>query len=117
MKRRGLALLSLLLLSPVGARAAEYERLAGRRVTTLSFRGDAALETAALARLTEVQPGAMLVRAAVATSLRNLYATRLFSDLAVEAAPDGDGVAVVVVFSRAARITRLGVRGSPRRQS
>ncbi len=113
--RRVAPLLALLFLAfdPARSRAAEYERLAGRRVTVLSFRGDAPLETAALARLTEMQPGAMLARAAVATSLRNLYATRLFSDLAVEAAPDGDGVAVVVVYSRAARITRLEVRGAP----
>ncbi len=43
-----------------------------------------------MAGLTELEPGKLLTAGAVRLSLRNLFATRRFADLAVEAAPSGD---------------------------
>lgn len=88
----------------------------GKTVTSLSFRGDRVLDEKRMAGLTLLGPGKTLTEGAVRLSLRNLFATRRFSDLAVEAAASGDGVAVVVVFAAAPRIASLTVtKGIPAR--
>ncbi len=83
------------------------ETFYGTGIASLSFRGDAPVDEHRLAALTELAPGRTLTGEAVRTSLRNLFATRLFSDLGVEASPSPAGSVVVVVFSAAPRIERL----------
>ncbi len=93
------------LLAARGAAETTY----GTGIASLSFRGDAPVDEHRLAALTELAPGRTLTGEAVRTSLRNLFATRLFSDLAVEASPSPAGALVVVVFSAAPRIERLAL--------
>jgi len=81
----------------------------GTGIASLSFRGDAPVDTHRLEALTELKPGRTLTDEAVRTSLRNLFATRLFSDLAVEASPSPAGAIVVVVFAAAPRIEHLAI--------
>ena len=86
----------------------------GTGIASLSFRGDASLDTHRLESLTELKPGRTLTDEAVRTSLRNLFATRLFSDLAVEASSSPAGAVVVVVFAAAPRIEHLEISpGAP----
>ena len=90
------------------------ETFYGTGIASLSFRGDAPVDEHRLTALTELAPGRTLTGEAVRTSLRNLFATRLFSDLAVEASPSPAGAIVVVVFSAAPRIERLALSsGAP----
>lgn len=81
----------------------------GTGIASLSFRGDAPVDTNRLEALMELKPGRTLTDEAVRTSLRNLFATRLFSDLAVEASPSPAGAVVVVVFAAAPRIELLSI--------
>lgn len=84
----------------------------GREVESLGFRGDAPIEERSIARLTDLQPGSLLTERAVRSSLRNVFATGRFSDLAVEAAPtQGGGAAVTIVFFAAPRVHRVSVSG------
>lgn len=102
------AFLALVLAAPAAtAQPSGPDALYGKAVASLSFRGDGPVDERRMAGLTELKPGKLLTEGAVRLSVRNLFATRRFSDLAVEAAPSGDGVAVVVVFSAAPRITTL----------
>jgi outer membrane protein assembly complex protein YaeT len=105
------ALALALLLGLVPGRAAAEVVLWGRTVESLSFRGDAPLEERSFARLVDLEPGRLLTEKAVHSSLRNLFATGRFSDLAVEAAPTAGGVVVTVVFSAAARVNDVVVSG------
>ena len=95
----------MLLLAARGAAEPTY----GTGIASLSFRGDAPVDVHRLAALAELAPGRTLTDEAVRTSLRNLFATRLFSDLAVEVSPSPAGALVVVVFSAAPRIERLSI--------
>ena len=97
-----LALTALL----VAARGAA-ETFYGTGIASLTFRGDAPVDTERLLALTDLAPGRTLTQEAVRTSLRNLFATRLFSDLGVEASPSSAGAVVVIFFSAAPRIVRL----------
>ena len=101
--RAFLVALSVLLAAARGSAGTLY----GTGIASLSFRGDAPIDERRLAALTELAPGRTLTGEAVRASLRNLFATRLFSDLAVEASPSPAGSVVVVVFSAAPRIERL----------
>lgn len=108
--RGALALLLLLGFAAAPAPAAG-ESLWGRTVERLSFRGDAPIEEASFARLTDLGPGRSLTERAVHDSLRNLFATGRFADLAVEAEPTVSGALVTVVFSAASRVENVGVSG------
>ncbi len=102
--------LALLFVFPVAPARAE-EDLWGRTIESLSFRGDAPIEEASFARLVDLGRGQPLTERAVHTSLRNLFATGRFADLAVEAAPTESGAAVTLVFSAAARVAKVTVSG------
>ncbi len=106
--RTRLFLAALLVLA---ALPADGEELWGRRIEALAFRGDAPIEEASFARLTDLGPGLVLTEGAVHTSLRNLFATGRFADLAVEAAPAAEGAVVTIVFSAAARVAEVEVAG------
>jgi outer membrane protein insertion porin family len=115
--RGAAALLAFVLSAGTAAGAPPPEGgLWGRTVASLSFRGDRTIDDKRMAGLTELVPGKILTEGAVRISMRNLFATRRFSDLAVEASPSGDGVAVVVVFSAAPQIGALVLtKGIPAR--
>ncbi|MGA7990822.1 MAG: BamA/TamA family outer membrane protein [Thermoanaerobaculia bacterium] len=104
------ALLALTLVAPAArAGPAASGGLYGKAVVSLSFRGDGPIDAKRMANLTELGPGRLLTDGAVRISIRNLFATRRFSDLAIEATGSGDGVEVVVVFAAAPRIATLGI--------
>lgn len=108
-RRNGLAsaLLALAACAALAARpcaGADLQRFLGKRVSSLTFRGDAAVDEAALAALTALRPGDLVSPDAVRTTLRNLFATSQFSDLWVEAVPEGDGVALTLAFYGAPRV-------------
>jgi outer membrane protein assembly complex protein YaeT len=107
-KRAAAFFLALLLAT---AAAAEEGGLWGRTIESLAFRGDEPIEQASYARLTDLAPGRLLTEGAVRSSLRNLFATGRFADLAVEAAPTAGGAAVTIVFAAASRVSDLTVEG------
>jgi outer membrane protein insertion porin family len=116
----GCLLLTLLAgLAPGGARGdvPSPDMFYGTTIASLSFRGDAPLNEKALAALTSLVPGKTLSPGAIRTSLRNLFATQRFADLAVEASPSPEGTSVVIVYSAAPRIAHLAITGPvlPRR--
>lgn len=107
-----LAALALGALLATGVAAAA--RSAGPWQTTVAsvrFRGDGAADENRLARLVDVVPGTPLTPASVRTSLRNLFATRLFADLSVEATTEESGTVVVFVLVSAPKIERFSVEG------
>ena len=93
------------------------EELYGRRIASLSFEGDAAPQTETWGRLTDLRPGGTLTQAAVRRTLRDLFASRFFLDLSVEASEGPAGVLVVVRFVAAPRIRTLEIvgRGIPKK--
>ena len=93
------------------APAAATESPWGRKIEHLSFRGDAPIEEESLAKLTDVEPGSTLTERAVHSSLRNLFATGRFADLALEAAPTEGGAVVTIVFAATARVAKVKVTG------
>jgi outer membrane protein insertion porin family len=111
MKLELVLILCALVSSSAGAQEPDVEALYGRRVAALTFDGDAPVDAPYLTRLTELGPGRVLTRPGLRVALRNLFATRLFSDLSAEAAPEGDDVDVVIRFSAAPRVEKLTLTG------
>ena len=89
--RRALRAVALLAAFLAAAPSRGAEELWGRTIERLSFRGDAPIEEEALARLTDLGPGKTLDERAVRSSLRNLFATGRFADLALEVGAQSDG--------------------------
>ncbi len=116
-KAVGAALAAFLLsAAPAPASPPPGGALWGRIVRSLSFRGDGPVDEKRMTGLTELEPGRLLTAGAVRLSMRNLFATRRFADLAVEAAPSGDGVAVVFRYVAAPRIATFSLtKGIPAR--
>jgi outer membrane protein insertion porin family len=103
---------SLLLLALASAPGAAADgSLWGRPVERLAFRGDAPIEEGSFARLTDLGPGRVLTERAVHDSLRNLFATGRFADLAVEAEATAAGARVTIVYAAAARVEKVRVAG------
>ncbi len=76
-------------------------------IRSLELRGDGHLDEAALKRLTDLTPGKPLTRAAVREALRNLFATRLFLDLTLQAERREDGVSLIIDYEAAPVIRSL----------
>jgi outer membrane protein insertion porin family len=113
MRRLLVALVAAAALSrPGSADSAPGGGLWGSRIESLSFKGDGPGEPARWAALTDLQPGKVLTETAVRSSLRNLFATRRFLDLSVEAAPSDTGALVVIRFAAAPRIRSLVLVGN-----
>lgn len=120
MRRTAGAALAALVLSasPAPASPMAGDGLWGRLVRSLAFRGDGPVDEKRMTSLTELEPGKLLTPGAVRLSMRNLFATRRFADLSVEAAPSGDGAAVVFRYVAAPRIARFSItKGIPARGS
>jgi outer membrane protein insertion porin family len=81
---------------------------------SVSCVADGPFDTTEVARLVAILPGRPLAEDDAAATIRNLYATRRFADVRVEAAPEGDGVAVLIVLFRAFRIHPLRFSGQIR---
>ena len=111
MKRLVPALLALSLAAGAAASPGRREELFGTRIAALSFEGDAAPDAEAFARLTDLRPGQVLTEGAVRRAIRNLFATRRFLDLSVEASPGPQGLQVVVRYAAAPRIRTLEISG------
>lgn len=111
---RRLLLAALALAGGLGAaeEAVPEKGLYGRRIASLAFRGDALEEEAYLARITDLAPGGRLTEPAVGAALRNLFATRRFLDLWVEAAPNGEDVDVVLAFVAAPKVRSVRLVGA-----
>ncbi len=107
---RAALVLALAFLLPASS-AAAGESLWGRKVVSLSFRGDAPIEEESFARLVALGPGQPLTERAVHASIRNLFATGRFADLSVEAAPAEGGAVVTIVFSAMTRVAKVNVFG------
>jgi outer membrane protein assembly complex protein YaeT len=112
MRRAGpfLAALALVVAFPAAGTAPPPGVMDGR-IATLAFEGDVVLDTKAWSRLTELSPGQTLSQAAIRRSLQNLFATRRFLDLSVEASPGQEGLQVVIRFVAAPRIATFTVTG------
>lgn len=118
MRGIGSLLLSLILFDAIVAGATDSPPAAsaprsfyGSRIASLEFQGDAPVDEGSLRKLTELNAGEILTESAVRTSMRNLFATRRFSDLSIEAVPRTSGLAIRVVFSAAPTIVRLTLEG------
>jgi outer membrane protein assembly complex protein YaeT len=103
---------AVILALPAPAAPSRGDELYGGRIAALTFEGDAPPQTDAWGRLTDLRPGQTLTQAAVRRALRDLFASRLFLDLAVEASPGPDGVLVLVRFVAAPRIRSLEIVGT-----
>jgi outer membrane protein insertion porin family len=91
--------------------AARQDDPYGGRIASLAFEGDAPPRTAAWSRLTDLRPGQTLTPGAVRSALRDLFATRQFLDLAVEASPGPEGLRVVIRFAAVPRIRTFEIVG------
>ncbi len=92
------------------------EDVYGATVVSLAYSSDGAVETADVERLVAISAGHPLTERDTAATIENLFATRLFSDVRIEATPAEGGVAIRVVLLRAFRIHPLrfaGKRGLP----
>ena len=116
MRRASALLIAWLLGSPAVALAAgEANGVADfldRPIASLSFRGDAPVDEKALAELTNLAVGQTLTSVAIQRSLQMLFATRLFSDLWIEAQETPQGPSVIVAFYAVPRVHGLAVAGS-----
>ncbi len=105
------ALALVLAVGPPSAATAPPAGLMDGRIATLRFEGDAAPETKSWSRLTELSPGRTLSEGAIRRSIRNLFATRRFLDLCVEASPGPGGLEVVIRFAAVPRIASFRLEG------
>ena len=109
------AALSLLLLL-FGASASAQDPAAPPReplVTSLAYVTDGPVDETELARLVTIRVGAPLNADATGSTIRNLFATGRFADIAVESEPSAGGVAVVLRLARAFRVFPLHFAGVP----
>ncbi|MGE5346332.1 MAG: POTRA domain-containing protein [Acidithiobacillales bacterium] len=104
-------LAAALIIIPSAGAAARQDDLYGGRIASLAFEGDSTPQTAAWSRLTDLKPGQTLTPGAVRSAIRDLFATRQFLDLAVEASQDAGGISVVIRFAAVPRIRTFEVVG------
>lgn len=93
------------------AAAAGGEELLGRTVVSVSYVADGPIDRTEIERLVAIRSARPLTEEDTAATIRNLFATRRFADVRIEASPDGDGVAVTVVLFRAFRVRPLRFTG------
>ncbi|HEV2064992.1 MAG TPA: POTRA domain-containing protein, partial [Thermoanaerobaculia bacterium] len=105
---RRIALAAVFALSAV---AAGGEEVLGRTVVSVSYVADGPIDRTEIERLVAIRSARPLSEEDTAATIRNLFATRRFADVRIEANPDGDGVAVTVVLFRAFRVRPLRFTG------
>ncbi len=85
----------------------------GSLVRKVSVRGARRVEQALILDQMRTRPGSTLVREAVAEDLRRLHALEVFSDIRIEARPDGAGSELVVSVVERRPLARVVVIGLP----
>jgi outer membrane protein insertion porin family len=90
---------------------AQAESLYGRTVVSVAYSSDGAVEKAEVERLVTVRVGSALKESETAQTVRNLFETRQFADVQVEASPAEGGVAVRILLFRSFRVTSLRFAG------
>jgi outer membrane protein assembly factor BamA len=115
---RSASLIALAVISvatPATARAQAPEAppppLYGREVVSVSYTSDGPADRDRVKQLIEIPTGRPLTEEATGATIRNLFATRQFADVQIEAIPAGDGVAVIVHLFRAFVIKPLKLSG------
>ena len=91
--------------------AARGEDFFGRTVVSVSCVADGPFDPNDVARLVAIKSGRPLSEGDTTATIRNLFATRRFADVRIEAEPEAEGVAVLVVLFRAFRIQPLKFSG------
>jgi outer membrane protein insertion porin family len=110
---RAAALSLLVLLVSAASLAQDPAPPADPTVTSLAYASDGPVNETELARLVTIRVGAPLTRDVTGATIRNLFATGLFADIAVEAEPSPGGVDVVLRLARAFRVFPLKFAGVP----
>jgi outer membrane protein insertion porin family len=85
----------------------ETLELFGRRIVSVAYTTDGPVDRTEIERLLALRAGEALTDAATGATIRNLFATRRFSDIRVDAEPAEGGVAVTVHLFRAFRVNPL----------
>ena len=86
------------------------DRWYGRRIASVSIRGDGPINEPYARKIVPLRAGESLTQNGVRETIRNLYATQWFSDLWIEVGGE-EGADVVIAFSAAPRIRNLRIDG------
>jgi len=95
--------------SPAGGEGEAF----GKTVVSVAFTTDGTVDSEEVSRLIEVKAGRPLTEDDTASTIRNLFATRQFSDVRIDAQESPGGVAVTVELFRAFRVWPLKFSGTP----
>src|SRR5882672_3918087 len=105
-------LLATILLSIAGICAAQTDEFTGRAIRSVEYSPAGVIFPADLERIQVLKTGEILRAEDVADAIDRLFATGLFEDIAVEAQPSGDGVAIRFITEPARFISGVTVTGS-----
>jgi outer membrane protein insertion porin family len=83
------------------------DALLGQRIVSTAYTTNGPVEREEIERLVELRSGEPLTETATAGTIRNLYATRRFSDVRIDAEPAPGGVAVTIHLYRSFRVNPL----------
>ncbi len=103
----------LLTLAPEILSAQEAAASFGKTVVSVACTTDGTVDNEEVSRLIEVKAGQPLTEDGTAATIRNLFATRQFSDVSIDAQDAPGGVAVTVHLFRAFRVWPLSFSGTP----
>jgi outer membrane protein insertion porin family len=111
--RLHLEVLFLSLFAGVGAsaRVDAQDAIWGATVVTVAYASDGPVDAQDVARLAAVRAGEPLTEAASAATVRNLFATRQFADVRIDAVAADGGVSVRILLFRAYRIYPIRFSG------
>jgi outer membrane protein insertion porin family len=104
------ALLVLAALRPAAA-LAQADSLYGRTVVSVSYSSNGPVDRSDVERLVTIRVGFPLTDTETGQTIRNLFATRQFADVQVEATPADGGVAVRILLFRLFRVRALRFSG------
>jgi len=90
-----------------GTAGQEAQDLFGRTIVSVSYTSEGPIETQEILGLVTLRAGEPLKDTDTGSTIRNLFATRRFSDIRIEAEPAGEGVAVTIHLFRAFRVNPL----------
>ncbi len=85
----------------------------GKTIVSVSYTSDGPVDRDEVTRLIEVQAGRPLTENATAATIRNLFATRQFSDVRIDARDAPRGVAVTVELFRSYRVWPIAFSSAP----
>jgi outer membrane protein insertion porin family len=95
--------------SPAGGEGEAF----GKTVVSVAYTSDGPVDPEEVSRLIEVRAGRPLTDDATSSTIRNLFATRQFSDIRIEARDEPGGVAVTVNLFRSYRVKPLKFSSAP----